>query len=158
MLNSYILAISFWIHFIGVTVWVGASLLLPAVILPAINSLEPAARLKPMVAISAKLNPAVTASAVLVFLSGILQTYLIFGSNLSRTLIVKIVVAVVMLANGIYLGAVLTRRVGALAPAPGSPPTPEFLKAQRQLVRHAWIQFGLAILILLIVGLLRVGL
>ncbi len=158
MFNSILLAVSFWIHFIGVTVWVGASFLMPLVILPAVNSLEPPSRMKPMAAISAKMMPWVTASIILVFLSGIVQTVMIFGSRPSTTLIIKIVVAVLMLANGFYLGVVLTKRVGTLAPAPGTPPAPEFLKAQRLLIMHGWIQAGLALVILLIVGLLRVGL
>ena len=158
MLNSIILAVSFWIHFIGVAIWVGASFLMPLVILPAISTLEPPSRLKPMAAISAKLLPWIIASIILVFLSGIVQTVMIFGASPSRTLIIKIIVAVLMMANGFYLGVVLTKRVGTLAPAPGAPPSPEFLKAQRRLVMHGWIQAGMAVVILLIVGLLRVGL
>ncbi len=157
-IESFILAISFWIHFLGVVIWVGASLLLPLVILPAVNSLEPAARLKPIAAISQKLLPWVIASIVLVFVSGIVQTALLFGSGLSQVLIIKIFVALLMLANGIYVGAVLTRRVGKLAPAPNAPPSAAFLKAQRLLVMHGWIQAALAVIILLIVGFLRVGL
>jgi hypothetical protein len=44
--------------------------------------------------------------------------------------------------------------VGTLAPAPGAPPSPEFLKAQRLLGMHGWIQAGMAVIVLLLVGIL----
>ena len=152
---NIVVAISFWIHFLGVVLWVGASLLLPLVIMPAINSLEPAARLKPMAAIGQKLGPWFGLSIVLVFLSGILQA-IHYNEFSSRILQIKIIVAILMVANGVYVG-MLTRKVASLAPAPGTPPPAPFLKAQRMLVMHGWVQAGLAMIILLIVGLLRVG-
>ena len=59
-----------------------------------------------------------------------------------------------MIANGLYLGNVLPRRAAALAPAPGTPPSPEFLKVMRLQVMHGWIQAGLSVIILLLVGIL----
>jgi uncharacterized membrane protein len=153
-----LLAILFWIHLIGVSIWVGASFLMPLVIIPAIQSVDPPARMKAMAAISQKLTPFVSLSIVLVFVSGIWQTiirYGGFGVFMSvNPLTIKVWVAVLMMANGFYLGIVLTRKVGALAPAPGAPPSPEFLKAQRLLGMHSWIQAGMAVIVLLLVGIL----
>lgn len=149
-----LLAISFWIHLIGISIWVGGSLLMPLVIQPAIMSLEPPSRMKPMAAISQKLTPLFAVSIVLTFLSGIYQSAIIFGLKWPPVLIIKVIVAVLMMANGFYLGVVLARRVGTLAPAPGTPPSPEFLKAQRLLGMHGWIQAGMAVIVLLVTGIL----
>ena len=153
-----LLAISFWIHLIGISIWVGASLLLPLVIQPAIMSLEPPSRMKPLAAISQRLTPLVTLAIVLTFLSGLVQTFLRYGGfgifMSVNTLSLKVFVAVLMMINGFYLSVFLARRIGTLAPAPGAPPSPEFLKAQRLLRMHSWIQAGMAVIVLLLVGIL----
>jgi uncharacterized membrane protein len=153
-----LLSILFWIHLIGVSVWVGASFLMPLVVIPAIQSVDPPARLKAMAAISQKLTPFVVLSIVLVFASGLWQTVILYGGftvfMAVNPLTIKVWLAVLMMANGFYFGIFLTRKVGALAPAPGAPPSPEFLKAQRMLGMHSWIQVGLAVVVLLLVGIL----
>ncbi len=153
-----LLAISSWVHLIGISIWVGASLLLPLVIQPAIMSLEPPSRMKPLAAISQRLTPLVTLAIVLTFLSGLVQTWLRYGGfgvfMSVNILSIKVFVAVLMMANGFYLALVLSRRVGTLAPAPGAPPSPEFLKAQRLLGMHSWIQAAMAVIVLLLVGIL----
>ncbi|MEK7784705.1 MAG: hypothetical protein AAB658_04645, partial [Chloroflexota bacterium] len=125
---------------------------------PAIQSVDPPARLKAMAAISQKLTPFVMLSIVLVFTSGLWQTAIIYGGfkvfMAVNPLTIKVWLAVLMMANGFYFGIVLTRKVGALAPAPGTPPSPEFLKAQRLLGMHSWIQAGMAVIVLLLVGIL----
>jgi uncharacterized membrane protein len=149
-----ILAISFWVHLIGITIWVGGSFLLPLAIQPALATLEGPSRMKSIMAISMRMMPLFTISIVLTFLSGFLQSWIIFRWNWPIILSIKFFVAVLMMANGVYVGVVLTRRVGALAPASGAPPSPEFLKAQRLLGMHSWIQAGLAVVVLLLVGFL----
>ena len=57
-----------------------------------------------------------------------------------------------MAANAFYVGS-LTRKVASLSPQ-SAPPSPEFLKAQRSLMRHSWIQAGMSVIMLLIVGIL----
>ncbi len=155
MLNSILLALSFWLHFVGAVIWVGGSLLMPLAVQPGLATLEPPARFKPTMAITQKMVPLYIGSILLVFASGIYQTIIVFGGKPNVTLSVKIFIALLMLANGIYL-AILGRKMGTLAPA-GGPPSPEFMKTQRSLVRHGWIQFGMGILILLVVGFLRAG-
>ncbi len=68
-----------------------------------------------------------------------------------------IVVAVLMMANGAYLGMMLPRRALALAPKPGTPPSLEFLKTMQQLELHSWVQAALGVVVLLLVGLLTAG-
>jgi len=155
MLNSIILALSFWLHFLGAVIWMGGSLIMPLAFSPAMATLEPPTRLKASLAFSAKMVPLYIGSIVLVFVSGVYQMVVIFGGKPNTTLSIKIVIAVLMLANGIYL-AILGRKMGSLVPA-GGPPSPEFLKTVGSLTRHGWIQFGMAIIILLVVGFLRAG-
>ncbi len=153
-----LLAILFWFHLIGISIWVGASLLMPLVISPAIMSVDAPARMKAIAAISQRLAPIVLVSIVAVFASGLWQTAIRYGGfrvfMSVNALSVKVFVAVLMMANGVYLGIVLPRKAGALAPAPGAPPSPQFLKAQRMLGMHAWIQAGMAVIVLLLVGIL----
>jgi uncharacterized membrane protein len=149
------LAFWFWLHLIGVTLWVGASMLLPLVIMPAVQLLEPAARSVFTENMGKRMLPIVSVSILVVLISGIEQTRIVYGFQylLSiNTLTIKIFVFLLMAANGFYLG-MLTRRIPALAPK-GAPPSPEFLKAQRSLIRHSWIQAGMSVIMLLIVGIL----
>src|SRR5262249_26585285 len=116
MLNSVLLALSFWIHFVGAVIWVGGSLLTPLAVQPGLAVLEPPARFKSTMAITQKMVPLYIGSIVVVFLSGIYQTVVVFGGKPNTTLSVKILIAVLMLANGLYL-AFLGRKMGTLAPA-----------------------------------------
>jgi len=148
------IAILFWFHLIGIAIWVGASLLMPLAILPSVQALEPPARMKFMGALSGRLLQLVVVSILVVVITGALQAYglkYVLGVNV---LTIKIVVAVLMIANGLYLGYVLPRRAAALAPAPGTPPSPELLRVVRLQVMHAWIQAGLSVIVLLLVGIL----
>ncbi len=43
---NYYLAILFWFHLIGISIWVGASFLMPLLIMPTVQTLEPGARLQ----------------------------------------------------------------------------------------------------------------
>ncbi len=158
MSEHYYIATLFWLHLIGICIWVGASLLMPLVILPTVQQLDPPARPKFMEALSKRMTPLIFASIGVVIVTGILQTGAIFqtfqvfmGINV---LSVKTFVALLMVANGTYLSVVLPRRAASLAPAPGAPPSPQFLRTMRLLGMHSWIQAGLSVIILFIVGLL----
>ena len=157
-MNCY-LAILFWFHLMGISIWVGGSILLPLVIAPALEALDPAARGKFMEAWSRKFTPWVAIAILVVVVTGILLTGRMFGFAYLlgvNVLVIKIIVAVLMIANGFYAGIVLSRKVMALAPK-GTPPSPEFLKAQRLLAMHSWIQAGLSVIVLLLAGLLTAG-
>lgn len=151
------LAILFWFHLIGISIWVGASLLMPLAILPAALTLEPPARMKFIGALSQRLTRLIALAIVVVVITGILQTDRTYGLAYLlgiNVLAIKVVVAVLMIANGFYLGTALPRRAAALAPAPGTPPSPEFLKVVRLQGMHGWIQAGMSVIILLLVGVL----
>ncbi|HEY4691374.1 MAG TPA: hypothetical protein VIK33_18850 [Anaerolineae bacterium] len=152
------LAILFWFHLMGIAIWVGGSFLMPLIIVPTAQSaLEPLARMKFMTALSQRLTSWMLVAILVVVVTGILQTNQIFGLAYLlgvNVLSVKIVVAVVMIANGFYLGNILPKRAAALAPAPGAPPSPQFLRAIRLQAMHGWIQAGLGVVVLLLVGIL----
>jgi uncharacterized membrane protein len=154
LMPPIVLAISFWVHFVTAVLWVGGSLITPLAIMPALGALDPPARLKAMATFSAKMMPIYMSSIVLILISGGIQMSA-YGS--STTLNIKLIVVLLMIANGLYIGLGLSKRIMATAPAPGTPPTPEFLKAQRSLVRHGWIQAAMGIIVLLVTGFLRVG-
>ena len=158
---NYYLAILFWLHLIGISIWVGASFLMPLLIMPTVQTLEPPARLPFVGALSKRMGPLVMASIVVVVVTGLLQTDAVFktftiflGINI---LSVKVFVAILMMANGTYLAMVLPRRAQALAPKPGTPPSPEFLKTMQQFGLHSWVQAALGAVVLLLVGLLTSG-
>ncbi|MBI4771235.1 MAG: hypothetical protein HY784_12710 [Chloroflexi bacterium] len=154
---NYYLAVLFWFHLLGIAIWVGASLLVPLVVLPTVQGLDPPVRPKFMEAFSRRSLPWISASIVVVVVTGILQTGRIFGFAYLlgiNVLVIKIVVAALMIANGVYLGFGLSPKAAALTPAPGAPPSPEFLKTMRRLGMHSWIQAGMGVIVLLLVGLL----
>ncbi|MBI3761995.1 MAG: hypothetical protein HY260_09070 [Chloroflexi bacterium] len=151
------IAILFWLHELGISIWVGSSLLMPLLILPTLPAIDPAGRPKFMEALSKRLAALNMIAIAVVVLTGILQTRAIFGLQYLlgiNLLVIKIIVAVLMIANGVYVGLVLARKSVALAPTPGQPPSAEFLKTQRLLVTHSWIQAGLSVIVLFLVGLL----
>ncbi|MBI5293663.1 MAG: hypothetical protein HY872_17440 [Chloroflexi bacterium] len=151
---NVLLAFSFWGHILGISIWVGASLLVPLVINPVSMALEPPSRMKFMAEFSRRAVPWILGSAVLVFATGTLQFFLRQYSLGFNIITAKIIMALLMAANGYYVGVVLAARVGKLAPAPGTPPSPEFLKVQRMLVMHGWVQAGLAVVTVLLVAFL----
>ena len=149
------LAFWFWLHLIGVVLWVGASMLMPLVIMPAVQFLEPAARAGFTGNLGKRMLPILGASILAVLISGIEQTRIMYGFQYLmgvNTLTIKIFLFLLMAANGFYVGS-LTRKVASLSPQSGAP-SPEFLKAQRSLMRHSWIQAGMSVVMLLIVGIL----
>ena len=152
------ISILFWLHLMGISIWVGASFLLPLVIAPAVQAaIDPPARMKFMLALSDRLLRWILLSIAVVVITGILQTNQIYGLSYLfgvNVLAIKVVVALLMIANGSFLGYVLPRRLAARAPAPGSPPSPEFLRVQRTQIRHGWIQAGLGVVVLFLVGIL----
>ncbi len=156
-MNIY-LAILFWLHLLGMTIWLGASLLMPLAILPAVQELDPPSRGKFVAALQKRQVPLIYAAIAIVIVTGILQTSEVYKTYAIlagvNVLSVKTWVALLMIANGLYIGLVLSVRSTKLAPAPGTPPSPEFLKTQRSLGTHLWVQAGLSVIILFIVGLL----
>nr|MBI2905952.1 hypothetical protein [Chloroflexota bacterium] len=149
---NVLLAFSFWGHILGISVWVGASLLVPLVINPVSMALEPPSRMKFMAEFSRRAVPWIMGSIVLVFATGTLQFFVRHYSLGFNIITAKIIMALLMAANGYYLGVVLAARAGKLAPAP---PSPEFLKVQRMLVMHGWVQAGMAVITVLLAGFLR---
>jgi len=151
-------AVLFWFHLMGIAIWVGASFLMPLVILPSVQAgIDPPARLKFVLALANRLLRWITLAIVVVVITGILQTNQLYGLAYLfglNVLAIKVIVAILMIANGLFIGLVLPRRMAALAPAPGTPPSPEFMKTQRTQVRHGWIQAGLGVIVLLLVGIL----
>jgi uncharacterized membrane protein len=160
MIMNYYLAILFWFHLMGISIWVGASFLMPLLIMPTVQTLEAGARLQFVGALSKRLGPITMAAIAVVVVTGILQTGKLFGFAYLlglNVLVIKIVVAILMMANGTYMGMVLPRRALALAPKPATPPSPEFLKTMQQLGLHSWVQAALGVVVLLLVGLLTAG-
>jgi putative copper export protein len=77
------------------------------------------------------------------------------STTYGMTLMLKHLVFLLMIIFGILIAFVIVPRIGKLAPKPGEPPAPEFLKAQKQLPVFAIINTILGIAVLLFVALLR---
>lgn len=156
-MNLYV-ATLFWLHLIGMVFWVGASFIGPVVLLPSLRVLEPEGRSRFMGEYSRRLAPITGIAILIVVITGVLQTGTLYGGLSAmifhRVLSAKIGIAVLMIANGVYIGYGLGPRIARLAPSPGTPPPLEFLKAQRSLIRHSWIQAAMGVVILFVVGLL----
>jgi uncharacterized membrane protein len=85
------------------------------------TALEPPARMKFMGELSRRMTRLMTLSILVVVVTGILQANQIYGLAYLlgvNVLSIKVVVALLMIGNGFYLGNTLPRQLMALAPPP----------------------------------------
>jgi len=168
-------AVVLWLHLIGVTFWVGGIFVNTLVLMPSLQAISPTERGKLLGTFLKRLTPLVWGAIALVVVTGFISTNDVIGfptlfsfnTLYGNLLLVKIVLVVVMILNGAYLGFVLGPRIASFAPPPGAPPLPgpgeggrppgpppELLRLQKQMNTLSWVQVGLAVAILLVVGLL----
>ncbi len=75
----YYIAVLFWLHLIGITLWVGGHLLRVLVIWPALRVLEPEAAQRVKDAFLARLTPFIAVAFPTIIVTGILQIQARFG-------------------------------------------------------------------------------
>ncbi|MHA2427346.1 MAG: hypothetical protein ACXADB_04910 [Candidatus Hermodarchaeia archaeon] len=160
-------------HLFGITFWVGGLFVNTLVLMPSLGVLNPAERGK-LLGVYLKRFALLTWGAVaLAGVTGLLATNSTIGfsglfsldTRFGNVLLAKIVVTLLMILNGIYLGFVLGPKMSSFGP-PSAPPTqapsgdterppgppPELLKLQSRMTLMSWIQVVLAAGVLLLVA------
>ncbi|MFQ5814507.1 MAG: CopD family protein [Anaerolineae bacterium] len=168
-------AVISWLHLIGITFWVGGIFVNTLVLMPSMQAISPAERGKLMGAFVKRFTPLGWGAIALVVVTGVISTNNVtgfsalvsFDTRYANVLLAKIILVVVMILNGAYLGFVVGPRIASFAPPPGgSPPEPagggdsapgpppELLRLQGRMTVLSWVQVGLGLVILFLVALL----
>jgi uncharacterized membrane protein len=158
-MRTYLIALSFWLHLLGILIWVGTALIMPLVAWPATLVLDPEYQQRYKDAFLARLTPWVLRAMILIILSGLFQIYMIYGFGILlsiNTLSLKLLIFILMLINS-GRGIALRDKLKALRDTGIDTTGGEYLHLKQQEERNQWIQVGLTVLILLVVGLLTSG-
>ncbi len=161
-----------FLHLIGITFWVGGLFINTLVLMPSMQVLSPPDRGKLMGAYLKRFAPMSWGAIALVVISGVILTSRFgFPAGVSTgyggILLAKIVLTVVMILNGTYLGLVLGPKIAASSPPAGAPkpagpgegdrpagPPPELLRLQRRMNILMWVSVGLGVVVLFLMGLI----
>jgi len=143
------LQLYFSLHMIGLVIWLGAALLLPLTLIPAVKSLEAAGQVKFMEVFTRKYIPWLVGAALVVGITGLLQMLspeLWEEMEGNGMLILKHVVIIPLVATSIYVWFFLAKKLGK--------PDTDKTKLWGQFVVFAWVQLTLSVAVLIITGVL----
>ncbi len=164
-----------FLHLIGVVFWVGGTFVNMLVLIPSLQAISPAERGKMMGAFLKRFAPLAWGAIALVGVTGLVLTNNMIGfsglfslsTRYGNIMLTKTILVGVMILNGAYLGMVLGKRIVSFAPPPGAPkpagageggrppgPPPELVKLQKRMTTLSWVQVGLAVIVLFLMGLL----
>lgn len=131
------------IHLLATAVWLGGAIFIKLVLEPATRRIDPreAGQLQGIVA--KRFTIIAWSSIILLCITGVLKTppgmLLDTASDFGIILTVKHLLILVVIAIGLLIGLVAVPKLRRSAPAPGSPPSGEFLKANKALLRLSMI-------------------
>lgn len=155
---AYLIAISFWLHLLGILIWVGTALIMPLIAWPATLVLGPEDRQRYKDAFLTHLTPWTMRAMMLIVVSGLFQIGALFGFRMLlslNTLTLKLLVFVLMIINS-GRAIALRDRMQAMRTA-GMAESAAYERLRQREERAGWIQVGLIMLILLLTGLLTSG-
>jgi len=148
-----------FLHLLATVTWIGGMIYINLALMPALPVLPPPERGKLMGAVAKRFGFLSWGSVLVLLSTGYYKTPpgMLFelSSDYGRTLTVKHVLLITMIAIGITISAVIVPRIGALAPKPNEAPAPAFLQAQGRLKQLAIVNMILGIAVLFCVALLQ---
>lgn len=168
-------AIMYWLHLIGITFWVGGIFVNTLVLMPSIGAISPGERGKLMGAFVKRFGPMAWGAIGLIVVTGLIltssrpgfSTLFSFNTSYGNILLTKIILVVVMILNGAYLGFVVGPKIASFGPPTGDPPPtgpgegagppgppPALIKLQGQMNILNWVQVVLGLVVLFLTGLL----
>jgi uncharacterized membrane protein len=143
------LQLYFALHTISLVIWLGAALLLPLSLIPAVKSLDEGAQVKFMEVFTRKYIPWFVGAALVVGITGLLQMLspdLWEEMDGNGILILKHAVIIPLIATSIYVWFFLAKKLGK--------PDTDKTKLWGQFVVFAWVQLTLSVAVLVITGVL----
>ena len=162
-----------WLHLIGITFWVGSVFVNILVLVPSLGVISPAEREKLTGAFLKRFAPLAWGAIALVVITGVIRTDSIIGfstlvslnTRYGNILLAKIILTLLLILNGAYMGSVLGPRIASFASPPGGAapadsgegaqapgPPPELLRLQGRLNALNWVQVILAVAVLFLMG------
>jgi len=144
-----LLPIYFSFHMIGLVIWLGAAMILPIALIPALKNLESNSQVKFMEVFTKRFIPWFIVGGLVVGVTGYLQTVapdLAEEMKDNSMLILKHVVILPLIAVSAYIWFILAKRLGK--------PETEKTRLMQQFVVLSWVQVLLSVAVLVITGLL----
>ncbi len=128
-----------FVHLLATAVWLGGAIFIKAILEPAAKLIDAREAGKLQANIAKRFTIVAWTSIVLLCITGYLKTppgmLLNLSSDLGMILTVKHILIVFVIAIGLVIAIVAVPRLHRAAPAPGSPSSDEFLKANKLLLR-----------------------
>jgi uncharacterized membrane protein len=143
------LQLYFSFHMIGLVIWLGAAMVLPIALIPALKSLNDAEQVKFLGIFTKHFIPWLIIAFILVFVTGVLQLVhpdLVEEMTGNSTLILKHAVILPLIVTSLYIWFILARKLGK--------PNKDRSRLMQQLVSFSWVQAVLSITVLIITGIL----
>jgi uncharacterized membrane protein len=148
-----------FLHIVATVAWIGGMFFMKAVLMPAQEAIDPPQRGRLMGAVAPRFTAVAWTSVVVLIITGLLKTpegwFMNFGTIASTTLAVKHLLFLGMIVIGLVITFRYVPKMKSLAPAPGDPPSKEFVTAQSRIEALSAINGTLGLLVLLAVALMN---
>jgi uncharacterized membrane protein len=134
---------------ISLVIWLGAAVLLPIALIPALKSLKDVDQTKFLEAFTKRFNPWFVIAVIVVFTTGVLQLVhpdLVEEMTNNGVLILKHAVILPLIVTSLYVWFVLARKLGK--------PNKDRSRLMQQFVVFGWLQAMLSVAVLIITGVL----
>jgi putative copper resistance protein D len=140
-----------FVHLLATAVWLGGAIFIKAILEPAIKTIDPREAGKLQSSIAKRFTITAWTSIILLIITGIMKTppgmWFDLSSDVGTILTIKHILILVVLVIGLIIGLVAVPRLQRSAPAPGSAPSDDFLKANKSLLRLSLISTITGVLI-----------
>jgi uncharacterized membrane protein len=148
-----------FIHLLAAAVWIGGGLFANFVFTPSLAVLEPQHRGRMAATVGKRFSKLAWITALLLLLAGFLRTpsHILFNtsSTYGLLLMLKLVVVLALVVNGIMMSIVIGPKLESLLPKPGEAPLPEFFRAQKMIGGASLFASALGVLLLFLVALMH---
>jgi uncharacterized membrane protein len=144
-----ILQIYFSFHMIGLVIWLGAAMILPIALIPALKSLNEVDQAKFLETFTKHFNHWFVIAVIVVTATGVLQLVhpdLVEEMTNNGMLILKHTVMLPLIISSIYVWFILARKLGKA--------NKDRSRLMKQFVIFGWVQAILSIAVLIITGIL----
>jgi uncharacterized membrane protein len=142
-----------FVHLLATAAWIGGMIFMKAILVPSLAALEPPQRGRLMGSVAKRFTALAWTSTLLLAVTGLLKTPEgLLGdttTDVGLLLTVKVALFGVMVVVGMVITFAVAPKLVAFAPAPGSAPSPGFVRAQKALDALSGVN---ALLGLVIVG------
>lgn len=151
-----------WLHIVAAVAWIGGMIINGLILAPSLKVIDPADRGKLMGAVVKRFTPIAWFSIIILIVTGIPRALInvsswsvLFNTTYGQVLAIKLLLVAIMIIIGVIIAFVLGPRT---APAPGGTsksPSPETVRAQRQLEILGGLNLLLGLTVILLAAILR---